>query len=178
MIEIWKDIDNCEGIYQVSNTGKIKILQRWVSTPHGGGYYQEERLKSTNIVGGYEQVALMINKKSVHLKVHRIVAKAFIPNPYNKLTVNHLDGNKLNNHVDNLEWATQSEQLIHAHKHKLKIPHYGRFHQNSKPVLNTFTGIFYESAEEAFRSQSAFKRCNFSAKMAGRNKNNTPFIYI
>jgi hypothetical protein len=176
MIEKWKDIKGCEGIYQVSNLGRIKILYRELITPNGGMYKQHEKIKAIHKVAGYMQVALSINKKHTCFKVHRLVAAAFIPNTENKLTVNHKDGNKLNNSVDNLEWATQSEQLYHAHNTGLKIPHTGSRHQKSKLILNAQTGIFYDTATEAIYTQN-IKKSTFQAMLSGRLKNKTNFIY-
>lgn len=71
---------------------------------------------------GYYYIDLYSNNKSTKIAVHRLLAQAFIPNPDNKRTVNHIDGNKLNNKLDNLEWATQSENSQHAYDTGLKIP--------------------------------------------------------
>lgn len=74
---------------------------------------------------GYMTVDFYRNNKATRYKVHRMVAVAFIPNPDNKRVVNHKDGNKSNNHVDNLEWATDSENQLHAYKTGLRIPNKG-----------------------------------------------------
>lgn len=177
MMEVWKDIEHCEGIYQVSNTGNIKILERYLPTPYGGVYHQKERLKAVHVVMGYVQVALRVNKKAVCFKVHRLVADAFIPSVSGKDYINHKDGNKINNHIDNLERCTSSENQQHAYDTGLKKPHTGSAHQNSKIVLNTSTGIFYDTATEALTTLSHIKRSSFQAMLAGRNPNKTPFIY-
>lgn len=77
---------------------------------------------------GYVKVAPHGNTK----RLNRIVAQTFIPNPDSKTTVNHIDGNKTNNRVDNLEWSTRSEQMIHAYKHGLKKPMRGSENANAK----------------------------------------------
>lgn len=177
MIEVWKDIKGCEGVYQVSSFGNIKTLERDLPTPNGGVYTQKERVKAIHEVMGYMQVALSVNKKHACFKVHRLVAKAFIPNPENKPQVNHKDGNKLNNNVNNLEWVTCSENHSHAYNTGLRKPHFGKYHQNSKLVLNTQTGIFYESATDAMKCVSHIKRSTFQAMLCGRNPNTTNFIY-
>jgi hypothetical protein len=133
MQEIWKDIPNYEGFYQVSNLGNIKSL-------HYNQQNIEKILKQTKNSSGYYKVELYKNKKSKIFYVHRIVAMAFIPNPKNKSEVNHIDGNKLNNNVSNLEWNTISENQKHAIKHKLRSPSpmlgkFGKLNPNSKPVL-------------------------------------------
>ena len=100
--EIWKPIDGFEGLYEVSNLGRIKILQK---TRSDGKVYKEKLMKiSTN--GSYCEVSLHKEGKASHHLVHRLVAKAFIPNPEGLPQVNHIDENKTNNCVENLEWCT------------------------------------------------------------------------
>lgn len=119
MIEQWKYIDGFNGFYQISSNGKVKSatgLIRRASYTHDG--YLKIRL----VASGNERTA----------RIHRLVAEAFIPNPLNKETVNHKDGNKTNNNVLNLEWADRHEQLIHAYKHHLKKPMGGTTNANAK----------------------------------------------
>ena len=114
--EVWKDIEGYEGLYQVSNFGDIKSLPK-VRRNRSGTYIQKEKLlKLSNTSTGYKKVELYKDKKRKSFKVHRLVAQAFIPNPENKREVNHIDGNKHNNKVNNLEWVTSSENKIHAFK--------------------------------------------------------------
>lgn len=108
--EVWKDIPGFEGRYQASNLGRIRSIQ------DNHGKYKEQ-IRSTWISNkGYEYVQLFIKDKSHNVSVHHAVASAFLPNPDAKPTVNHIDGNKQNNFVGNLEWSTYSENLKHAHK--------------------------------------------------------------
>lgn len=102
MKEEWKDIPNYEGLYQVSNFGRVKSFRR--STKF---HCQNEYILKPNIAShGYAQVTLY-NKTVRHkFLVHRLVADAFIPNPNNLPQVNHKDENRLNNSADNLEWCT------------------------------------------------------------------------
>ena len=114
--EIWKDIEGYEGLYQVSTYGNIKSLPK-VRRNGTGTYIQKERLlKPSNTSTGYKKVELCKDGKRKGFKVHRLVAIAFIPNPDNKPEVNHIDGNKINNNIDNLEWVTSSEKTIHAYE--------------------------------------------------------------
>ena len=119
MSEMWKDIEGYEGIYQVSNLGRVKSLSRNTKNQ----YRNSEIVKSKEIRNGYYSVTLFKNEKGKHFTIHRLVAKAFIPNPYNKPQINHIDGNKLNNNVSNLEWCTQQENTIHAYKNNLINPY-------------------------------------------------------
>ena len=115
-LEEWKDIEEYEGMYQVSNYGNVKSLARQRRNSKGVYMQKEKLLSLTNTSTGYKKVELVKNGKKKSYKVHRLVAMAFIDNPENKPQVNHIDGNKTNNHVDNLEWVTSSENSIHAYK--------------------------------------------------------------
>ena len=109
MKERWKDIKGYKGMYQVSNHG---FVRSWKNGGHGKRDKPKEIGRLGN--GEYNMVALCNEGDSRSETVHRIVAEAFIPNPENKPCVNHIDGNKKNNHVSNLEWCTYSENINHA----------------------------------------------------------------
>lgn len=104
--EIWTDIKGYEGLYQISNKGNIKS-------------FISSKILSPLFANGYLQVRLYKNSKSIRQKIHRLVAAAFIPNPANKPQVNHKNGIKTDNRVENLEWVTASENTRHAHKNGL-----------------------------------------------------------
>ena len=113
--EIWKDIDGYNGIYQVSNTGKVRSVDRRVYN-----HFQKGReLKAHNNGHGYYNVCLYSeNKKEKHAYIHILVAKAFIPNPNNYMQVNHKDFDKANNCVDNLEWVSPQQNKLHYRQSK------------------------------------------------------------
>lgn len=114
MEEIWKDIEGYEGLYQVSNSGRVKSLERYKEN-HSKLQKVEEKIKTVSIDNiGYYRVCLYKDNKLKNARVHRLVAQTFIPNPDNLREVNHKDGNKLNNNIDNLEWVTSSENNKHA----------------------------------------------------------------
>lgn len=132
-MEKWMIINNWEN-YAVSNTGKVKNIKT-------GRYVKQVENK-----GGYLTVGLCQNGKKCSFRVHRLVALMFIPNPYSKTEVNHIDGNKSNNSVLNLEWNTHKGNDAHARKLGLK-------HEN-KPVKITDiyteeTNVFYSISEGA-----------------------------
>ena len=115
--EVWKDIEGYEGLYQVSTCGNIKSLAKPRKNGNGRCYIQKEKLLKQSFTStGYKKVELYKDGKRKSFKVHRLVAIAFIPNPDNKPEVNHIDGNKINNNIDNLEWVTSSENTIHAYE--------------------------------------------------------------
>ena len=122
-MEIWKDIKDYEGLYQVSNIGKVRSLDRVVQGKLGSlRTLKGKELSATDNGKGYLKVALQTNGRSTRkiYKVHRLVAETFIPNPLNKPEVNHIDCDKTNNHVSNLEWSTSSENSSHAYNNDLK----------------------------------------------------------
>ena len=145
MKEIWKPIEGYEGLYEISNFGNVKSLARsWNFRDYGNGKVQvvkskEKILKNTISNCGYMQARLSKNNKHGLKSVHRLVAQAFIPNPENKSQVNHIDGNKQNNRVDNLEWCNNSENQLHAWKLGLQTPYwkgkFGKDHIQSKKVM-------------------------------------------
>ena len=110
MKEIWKDIQGYEGIYQVSNLGNVKSLDR-LST---NGRRLKGKLLAKTASKGYVKVTLTNKNMSDNRDIHRLVAEAFIPNPDNKPQVNHIDEDKTNNTVDNLEWCTAKENINHG----------------------------------------------------------------
>jgi hypothetical protein len=137
-----------------------------------------------------DYVYVKIKHKSYRL--HRLVAKAYLPNPENKATVNHIDGNKYNNMLCNLEWATSSENMKHAcdtglrpvsdlmreNGKRMRINlHIGRNAYTTKLVLNQETGIYYESATDAANSLGV-KPSYLWRRLCGEIKNNTNFKYV
>ena len=104
--EIWRPIEGYEGLYEVSNTGRVRSVDRYVKTCYGSYRLYKGKVLSLVITSyGYFVVSLHFNGKQNTIKVHRIVAQAFIPNPDNLPEVNHKDEVKTNNNVDNLEWC-------------------------------------------------------------------------
>jgi hypothetical protein len=111
MEEQWKEIEGYEGLYEISNYGSVKNSRGKI------------RVNCFN--GVYYHITLSKKCKFKTLLIHRLVALHFIPNPENKLEVNHIDGDKFNNHYINLEWNTRSENTIHSIKTGLQIPKKG-----------------------------------------------------
>ena len=129
MIELWKDIEGYEGLYQVSNTGKVKRVKH-IDTKCRQGYrvFKERMLKPISNERGYLYVKLSKNNKEKTFKIHRLVAQAFISNPNNYPQVNHKDEVKTNNNITNLEWCdnkyncnygTKSQRQIETRRKKI-----------------------------------------------------------
>ena len=136
--EIWRPIAGYEGVYEVSSFGRVKSLARMVKRPTAHDQPIKERIMVQRIgTNGYPKVQLY-ESKGVRIKkdfgVHRLVAQAFLENPENKKCIDHLDGNKLNNNVNNLEWVTYRENNIRAYETGLKRRiHGGQFVKGGIP---------------------------------------------
>lgn len=133
MVEEWKDIAGYEGLYQVSNLGRVKGVER--ISPQG--HLLKEKIRAlAEDKYGYMVVNLCRDGKVKVYKVHRLVCYAFISKPLDKDFVNHIDGDKKNNAVWNLEWCTSSENIIHAFntglKHSVSISRYGESNAHCK----------------------------------------------
>lgn len=122
MKEVWKDVQGYEGLYQVSNLGRIKSLKRLVrSNKFGAERLLKERiLHSTDNGNGYKIIGLRISGKRNNFYIHRLVATAFIENPHNFGYVNHIDHNTYNNTSNNLEWCTQKHNINHSRYRMMK----------------------------------------------------------
>ncbi len=154
-METWKEIKDYSN-YLISDNGKVICK-------NSRNYKFNMVIKCGVSKKGYIKVGLTKNGKQKTFLVHRLVAQAFIPNSENKETINHIDGIKSNNNVNNLEWATSSENQKHAYRNKLKLPSKvqiaiitefaksmtGEKHPNSKKIINVKTGKIYSCVREA-----------------------------
>lgn len=119
-MEIWKDIPNFEGLYQASNLGRIKSVKRYYIQFNGYGFYKhsykERILSQQKNKNGYMIINLSKNCKKYTKLVHRLVAQAFLENKMNYEEINHINGNKQDNRVDNLEWCNRLYNQREAEK--------------------------------------------------------------
>lgn len=151
MEEIWKDVFGYEGYYQVSNIGNIKGVDRIIKYKSDGErLYKGINFKQETTKDGYKRVVLMKEGVKQRYMVHRLVAQTFIENPENKPYINHIDGDKGNNVVANLEWCTNSENVLHADSIGLRDM---SNHQpsNSKSILCVEKEIEFKSISKALK---------------------------
>lgn len=186
--EVWRDIEGYEGLYQVSNLGRVKSLKL-----KGVDRELILSLKARNKSPKYLMVCLYKNKQRKHCLVHRLVAQTFIPNPQNKECVDHVDTDPSNNRVDNLRWCTIKENsnnnLTRKHKSESKKgrkhPSYihgliGGKHQNAKKVICITTKEVFDSivdAEKKYNVTHIGRCCNGTRKTAG-NINEVPLKWM
>ena len=166
--EVWKDIEGYEELYQISNFGNVKSLHF--------NHSSYSKLLTNRIVNeGYCQVVLYKNKIRKAFYIHVLVANAFIPNPLNLPEVNHKDGNKINNHISNLEWVTSQENSIHAVETGLRTVPKGSEHYRSKKInqfdksrnfIKTWDSMCEISRVLGYATSNIFKCCNNQIKSA------------
>jgi len=134
--EIWKDIEGYEGLYQVSNKGNVKSLDRVVRSKNNSFAIKKGIYRKQYILFGYRKINLYNSdsKKYKSYFVHRLVAFAFCSGYSEGLVVNHIDEDKLNNDCSNLEWVTQKKNINHGYS-LLKRAFSRRENRKKKPVL-------------------------------------------
>lgn len=161
-MEQWRSISETNGKYIISNYGRVKNKKL------------DRELKGTLDKDGYCKVGLRIKNKRIYRFVHRLVAIEFIPNIGNKPQVNHIDGNKSNNNVDNLEWVTTQENIIHAYQNGLKVGQCGN--QNIETLIELDDNIYsFFSLKEASLFLGYGEKYLYQVLIKNKHKN--PLIY-
>jgi hypothetical protein len=171
MSEIWKPVVGYEGLYEVSNLGRVKSMRF--------GFILKFRLDR-----GYPRLGLRhLDGVQKQITIHRLVCTAFIPNPYNKSQINHINGIKTDNRVENLEWCTSKENMNHRsnvlnYKHSEKTKDkISKGIKNKKPVICTETLTVWESARKCAIDLN-MNYVTFCSKLNGNATNNTTFKYL
>lgn len=157
--EEWRNIEGYEGLYQVSNYGRVKSLDRLVNQKHYSGcntkhLYKGKILKLRKSYNGYIFAYLTKNKIQKKYLVHRLVARAFLKRESNEDYVNHLNCDLTNNTVENLEWCTQSHNIKYAYDNNTKMPPHMR-KVNQYDLLGNFVKQ-YDSLNEASRCTGTY----------------------
>lgn len=168
MNEEWRTIVDFPN-YEISNLGRIKVLERKIYNGHHYRKMPEKFLKLEKTNNGYLRVQLVNSSGIKKYSVHRLIAKIFINNPKNLETVNHIDGNKLNNNVSNLEWVTQRENNCHKiNKNKTSSKYIGvswypnrQLWRSSISFENKIKTLgYYKTEEEAYQVRINFEKKN------------------
>ena len=168
-MENWKTIKYCNN-YMISDLGRVKNVK-----PN-----RERILSLSHTKDGYAKCSLYYDGKGHTFRVNRLVAEHFIPNPDNKPTVNHIDGNKNNNCATNLEWATLSEQMYHAYKTGLKKSIQGTYHICSKLSLDDvmFIRTHYKARDKETGMKALASRFEVSESCIKRVVNQKSYLNI
>ena len=161
MQEVWKPVTGFEGIYEVSSLGNVRNANGRMRKPF-------------MIPRGYLMIDLFHNYKRTHARVNRLVAEAFIPNTDNKPEVNHKNGNKMDNRVENLEWSTKSENMVHAYRSGLQKK--GMYPIRKVRCLED--GKIYATAGEAARAYGITSNAVSLCCRRMSSKGNRTFRYI
>lgn len=174
-IEIWQPLKGYELLFEISTEGRIRSVAK--KTQNRWGWYIKpgKPLRPSVDDKGYLKIRLWRSADDFYsYRVHRLVAEQFIPNPNQYDQVNHIDGNKANNAVNNLEWCNNSLNQLHANATGLrKGSPKGRDNHMSKTVLHLLSGVYYDSAREAYNHSSKVIRFEMFCKNIRHNKNYT-----
>lgn len=177
MIEEWRDIKNYEGKYQASSSGRIKSL---IFKNKVAQFERDKVLKQAlrGSKGKYYFVELFKHNKGKKFQTARLVAGAFIPNPGNKPQVNHKNLNKLDNRVENLEWCTQSENILHSFANG-RVPLFGEKAPWSKLTENQIRQMrLIWKAEEGIPQRKIAKMFNIDQALVSRIVNNKAWKHV
>lgn len=171
MFEQWKDVENFEGIYQVSNMGRVRSCDHIVKNGKGNKFVKGKILKPNKNSHGYLSIKTSKKYGSKHLAVHRLVAKAFISNPHNFREVNHKDEVKDNNIVTNLEWCNHSYNALYGTCQerliKYKQKRINMKDKNSGKVITSFVSMKNASEKLGICRSQISAVCRGIRKTAG-----------
>lgn len=193
-MEEFLDIPGCEGFYQINRAQQVRSLDRELKHRNGKMYIRKGRIrKPVTDSDGYYRISISIKGKTKIWGLHRLMAITFIANTDNKSTVNHKNGIKTDNSIENLEWCSVAENNLHAYATGLKKKYVGKDHWNTgkigpmagksgeqlkttKIIIDIYTGIFYYGCREAAEAKG-ININNLRGMLAGFIKNRSGLIY-
>lgn len=178
MIEIWKDIEGYEGLYQISNKGNVRSFDRVVRQKNRYGTYTihiyRGRQLTPDVCGWYKCVDLHKNRIIKRYLIHRLVAEHFIPRVEGKGYINHIDNDPWNNDANNLEWCTQSENIQYAYDQGRKTPPHqkpiGQFTEEMELIRVWQSAAEIGRTLENISAPNVLKVCHGKRKHAGGYK--------
>lgn len=171
---ILKDIPGYDGLYKIDEYGNVISVARTIFRSDGQTRNRKlKKLKPFLNKKGYPTVFPYKNRVKTSQRVHRLVAITFMPNPQNLPQINHKDGNKMNNHVSNLEWCTNLYNMRHSHSVIGRNMAKGQQNRRSRMVIDLQTGIFYETIGEISRA----KGISYGAMLWMLNKGSQNFAF-
>lgn len=180
-MEIWKDIEGYEGQYQISSLGRVKSLERITRFKNRDSIRKEPEkiLAYKKHHKGYVKAQLRKRDILKSYFVHRLVAQAFLPNTENKETVNHKDGDKLNNTIENLEWMSNTENMQHAYRTGIRDNK--KLHEKQKKPVAQYTKdgqlvAKYPSIDDAVKA-TGFRQSGISSCCLGRYKSTFGYVF-
>ena len=181
-IEEWKSIKEYEGYYEVSNLGRVRSIDRIINGKKP--YIIKGRILKHKVSNkGYCEVSLVKNGKQKSFRVHKLVAETFIPNPKNLYSINHINENKLDNRVENLEWCTPKYNISEYYKHRMLIYQYNKMSlikvwnsltEAAEAIQGTKSGIYHccEGDLKTYKGFIWFRKIPTEEELNERNTNN------
>lgn len=185
VLKFWKPVMGYEGLYEISNYGELKSLDKWVDIGLGRRQFVKGKIRTAaKASNGYRMTTLSKEGINKTVTIHSLVAMHFIKNPWKKPIVNHRNTIKTDNYIGNLEWATYSENILHAYKYKLRrapsAGKYGKDHHRSRAIIQlTLTGENireWDSISDAAR-ELGIRGNGVQAVCAGKEKVFKGFIW-
>lgn len=193
-METWKQVKGYEGMYEISNLGRLKSVERKVKNKNGYRLIKEKMLKPIKNNKGYYCYGLRNKTGLKMILLHRLLGEHFLDNKNNYPCINHKDGNKLNNHIDNLEWCCYKHNINEAYrlglndytyhdnfKHDYWKGKYGKEHNCSKPIFQyDKNGNFIKEWESITKAsdETNINYCSISNNCRGKQKSAGGFVWM